>query len=51
MAGQRNWNMESVYNMVAREFWRLWRMFTGRKIPLDLWHGDSPAAFAGTDSL
>ena len=36
--GQRNWNMESVYEYGARAgFWRLWRMFTGRKIPLTIY--------------
>ncbi len=36
--GQRNWNMESVYEYGARAgFWRLWRLFTGRKIPLTIY--------------
>ena len=33
-AGQRHWNMESIYEYGARAgFWRLWRMFTARNIP------------------
>jgi len=36
--GQRHWNMESVYEYGARAgFWRLWRMFTGAKIPLTIY--------------
>jgi putative urate catabolism protein len=36
--GQRHWNMESIYEYGARAgFWRLWRMFTGRKIPLTIY--------------
>jgi peptidoglycan/xylan/chitin deacetylase (PgdA/CDA1 family) len=36
--GQRHWNMESIYEYGARSgFWRLWRMFTGRKIPLTIY--------------
>lgn len=35
--GQRHWNMESIYEYGARAgFWRLWRMFTSRKIPLTI---------------
>ncbi len=34
-AGKRHMNMESIYEYGARAgFWRLWRLFTGRKIPL-----------------
>ena len=34
---QRHWNMESVYEFGARAgFWRLWRLFTGRKLPLTI---------------
>jgi putative urate catabolism protein len=36
--GQRHWNMESIYEYGARAgFWRLWRMFTGRGIPLTIY--------------
>lgn len=32
--GQRHWNMESIYEYGARAgFWRLYRLFTERKIP------------------
>ena len=33
--GQRHMNMESIYEYGARAgFWRLWRLFTGRNLPL-----------------
>jgi putative urate catabolism protein len=33
--GQRHWNMESIYEYGARAgFWRLWRQFTGCRIPV-----------------
>jgi putative urate catabolism protein len=33
--GQRHMNMESIYEYGARAgFWRLWRMFTARKLPV-----------------
>ncbi len=33
--GQRHWNMESIYEYGARAgYWRLWRMFTERGLPL-----------------
>ena len=36
--GQRHWNMESIYEYGARAgFWRLWRMFTARHIPLTIY--------------
>lgn len=36
--GQRHWNMESIYEYGARAgFWRLWRMFTERNIPLTIY--------------
>jgi putative urate catabolism protein len=36
--GQRNWNMESVYEYGARAgFWRLWRIFTSRNVPLTIY--------------
>jgi putative urate catabolism protein len=35
--GQRHWNMESIYEYGARAgFWRLWRMFTVRKLPVTI---------------
>ena len=36
--GMRHWNMESIYEYGARAgFWRLWRMFTGRRVPLTIY--------------
>ena len=36
--GQRHWNMESIYEYGARAgFWRLWRLFTSRKVPLTIY--------------
>ncbi len=36
--GQRHWNMESIYEYGARAgFWRLWRMFTDRKLPITIY--------------
>ncbi len=36
--GQRHWNMESIYEYGARVgFWRLWRMFTQRKVPVTIY--------------
>ncbi len=36
--GQRHWNMESIYEYGARAgFWRLWRMFTSRKVPVTVY--------------
>ena len=33
--GQRHMNMESIYEFGSRAgFWRLWRMFAGRKLPV-----------------
>ncbi len=35
--GQRHWNMESIYEYGARAgFWRLWRMFTQRQVPVTI---------------
>ena len=35
---QRHWNMESIYEYGARAgFWRLWRLFTSRRIPLTVY--------------
>ena len=36
--GQRHWNMESIYEYGSRGgFWRLWRMFTSRNIPVTVY--------------
>jgi putative urate catabolism protein len=36
--GQRHMNMESIYEYGARAgFWRLWRLFTGRRIPITVY--------------
>ena len=36
--GQRHWNMESIYEYGARAgFWRLWRMFTERRVPVTVY--------------
>ncbi len=33
--GKRHWNMESIYEYGARAgFWRLWRLFTGKRLPV-----------------
>lgn len=36
--GQRHWNMESIYDYGARAgFWRLYRLFCGRDIPITVY--------------
>ncbi len=36
--GQRHWNMESLYDYGARAgFWRLHRLFTGRRLPVTVY--------------
>jgi chitin deacetylase len=36
--GQRNMNMESIYEYGSRAgFWRLWRLFTARRIPVTVY--------------
>ncbi len=36
--GQRHMNMESIYEYGSRAgFWRLWRLFTGRKVPVTVY--------------
>ncbi|MCP4316057.1 MAG: allantoinase PuuE [Hyphomicrobiales bacterium] len=36
--GQRHMNMESIYEYGSRAgFWRLWRMFTGRQMPVTVY--------------
>ncbi len=38
LTGQRNMNMESLYEYGARAgFWRIWRAFTGRGLPLTVY--------------
>jgi putative urate catabolism protein len=38
LPGQRHKNMESIYEYGARAgFWRLWRIFTARRIPLTIY--------------
>ena len=49
--GQRHWNMESIYEYGARAgFWRLWRMFTGRKVPLTI-YGVATAMMRSPDQV
>jgi putative urate catabolism protein len=36
--GQRHWNMETIYEYGARAgFWRLWRLFTSRNVPVTVY--------------
>ena len=49
--GQRHWNMESIYEYGARAgFWRLWRMFTERKVPLTI-YGVATAMMRSPDQV
>jgi peptidoglycan/xylan/chitin deacetylase (PgdA/CDA1 family) len=49
--GQRHWNMESIYEYGARAgFWRLWRMFTGRRVPLTI-YGVATAMMRSPDQV
>lgn len=49
--GQRHWNMESIYEYGARAgFWRLWRMFTGRRMPLTV-YGVATALMRSPDQV
>ncbi len=49
--GQRHWNMESIYEYGARAgFWRLWRMFTKRNIPVTV-YGVTSALARSPDQL
>jgi putative urate catabolism protein len=49
--GQRHWNMESIYEYGARAgFWRLWRMFTQRKIPVTIF-GVAHALMRGPEQV
>ncbi len=49
--GQRHWNMESIYEYGARAgFWRLWRMFTRRKMPVTV-YGVATAMMRGREQV
>jgi putative urate catabolism protein len=49
--GQRHWNMESIYEYGARAgFWRLWRLFTERKVPLTI-YGVATALMRSPDQV
>ena len=49
--GQRHWNMESIYEYGARAgFWRLWRMFTKRNMPVTV-YGVTSALARSPDQL
>ena len=49
--GQRHWTMESIYEYGARAgFWRLWRMFTARKVQLTI-YGVASAMMRSPDQV
>ena len=49
--GQRHWNMESIYEYGARAgFWRLWRMFTRRSMPVTV-YGVATAMMRGREQV
>jgi putative urate catabolism protein len=49
--GQRHWNMESIYEYGARAgFWRLWRLFTARRIPVTV-YGVATALMRGREQV
>jgi len=49
--GQRHMNMESVYEYGARAgFWRIWRLFTGRRVPLTV-YGVATALMRNPDAV
>jgi putative urate catabolism protein len=49
--GQRHWNMESLYEYGARAgFWRLWRLLTGRQIPVTV-YGVATALMRSPDQV
>ena len=49
--GQRHWNMESIYEYGARAgFWRLWRLFTARQIPITVF-GVATALMRGREQV
>jgi peptidoglycan/xylan/chitin deacetylase (PgdA/CDA1 family) len=44
--GQRHMNMESIYEYGSRAgYWRLWRMFTERHMPVTVFGNSDGAAF------
>jgi putative urate catabolism protein len=49
--GQRHMNMESIYEYGARAgFWRLWRLFTERKVPITV-YGVAHALMRGPEQV
>ena len=49
--GQRHWNMELIYEYGARAgFWRLWRLFTARQIPITVF-GVGTALMRGREQV
>ncbi len=49
--GERHWNMESIYEYGARAgFWRLWRLFTARQVPLTI-YGVATALMRSPDQV
>jgi chitin deacetylase len=49
--GQRHWNMESSYEYGARAgFWRLWRLFTARGLPVTV-YGVATAMARGREQV
>ena len=49
--GQRHWNMESIYEYGAKAgFWRIWRMFTGRRVALTI-YGVATALMRSPDQV
>ncbi|BBK35195.1 hypothetical protein STAQ_02730 [Allostella sp. ATCC 35155] len=49
--GERNWNMESIYEYGARAgFWRLWRLFGERGVPVTV-YGVATALMRGAEQV
>ena len=49
--GERHWNMESIYEYGARAgFWRLWRLFAGRSVPVTV-YGVATALARGAEQV
>ena len=49
--GERHWNMESIYEYGSRAgFWRLWRLFTGRAVPVTV-YGVATAMMRGPEQV
>ncbi|BBK40221.1 hypothetical protein STVA_02410 [Allostella vacuolata] len=49
--GERHWNMESIYEYGSRAgFWRLWRLFTGRAVPVTV-YGVATAMMRGREQV